>query len=473
MQLNTNRIFNDRLIFDHSIPCKLRVANSFWDWIQRIISWIYSPSAYSEENRRTVSCFKKYLTDVLGESRLQRICSRYSVKLEENGSPLLSRDVAKIVIGAQCVSVADIDDLPSYSSVQLAKKVEELRDPFLGQLQVKEIIKPISGRPTDWLSCYFYDPFLADRERLQICKENPRDNQETFVHNLSARVIKREMDVGTLIPAPNHPSGKPQFYYVSAKLVTGEGMVSYILHPATSDTNLEPLRLFRGTSARSGEIDAISTVITDFERHLGKEAFESGEQYEAILQEKGMQPAVEIGHSLGSTIVQYRLAHKDHIQKAYLFCGPGLPMREVRKFNEKNLPIQLFIRHSHRDILSNLGDAHLGFRASPNTHVEFWKYHPPRKKMHQSPHVAVWGREKIPFGIEGGLSGEHRDAALYYEKFKRERLRTVLGPIIAAALRGIRTVVRTCFNTRTNTEMGLKTGQFKNGLWQVEHFRPM
>jgi hypothetical protein len=282
------------------------------------------------------------------------------------------------------------------------------------------------------------------------------------------------MEVGTLISAPNHPTGRAQFYYVSAKLVTGKGMVSYTLHPASRDTNLEPLRLFRGTSARSSEIDAISTLVTDFEKELGRTAFESGEQYEEILRENGLQAPVEIGHSLGSTLVQYRLAALDHIRKAYLFCGPGVPMKEVEKFNKKNLPVQLMIRHSDKDQLSNLGDAHIGFQAPSNSDVDFKKYFAPQtKKMTQSSHVAVYGREKVYYGIEGGFSPDRRDAALYFKNYRRERLRVRLGPIVAQILRGIRSTVRTLFSTRTRVVQGLKIGQFKNGLWQVEHFRPM
>src|SRR3990167_1122554 len=100
MQLDTSRFLSDRLLFDDTLECKFRIANGFWDWIQRIISWISSPSSYSEENRRTVEAFQRFLVDALGVDRLRRISHRYNFDWEEmKKSPLLSRDVAKILIG--------------------------------------------------------------------------------------------------------------------------------------------------------------------------------------------------------------------------------------------------------------------------------------------------------------------------------------------------------------------------------------
>jgi len=496
MELSTNRVFNSRLIYDEALPEKFRVANSFWDWLKRIISWIWSPSSYSAENRLTLHCFKKYLLDTLGEERLQRICTRYSLDLEameKKGSPLLSRHVAKIVIGARNVSVEDINDFlqksPSDScfsgknsfldldSATLAGVIERLSDPFEGRWKVADIAKRISGRPTEWIASWIYDPFSADRERLEVSRENPTDSFEVFMHNMVARVIKREMDVGTLVPAPNHPSGRPQFYYVSGKLISGEGMISYIFHPATADTNLEPMRLFRGTAARNSEIDGVSTVITDLEPDLGRTAYESGLVYEPFIREKLGQPRIEGGHSLGATLVQYRLAseldHMNHIEKAYLFCGPGVPRKEAEKFNRKNPKVHLFIRRSTKDPSVKAGEVHLGHQAPSNVQVDYWKYHAPRKKMDQAAHVAVWGREKkVHVGIEGGMPTEKRNREFYHKDNWIERLRSTFGPPIARRLRSLRNRCRSHFSSRAELEQGLKIGSMQKGRWHVDHFKP-
>ncbi len=510
MQLNTNRFFSNRVVFDHSLDGKLRVANSFFDWCQRIIAWVWAPSSYSDENRRTISCFTKYLIDRLGADRLQRICSRYSLDLdqmEKKGSPLLSRDVAKIVIGTQSLNVADINDFllkaqggddprfigkSSFADLDpslFAEVCASLQN-SLGNWQVEEIRgepskisgRPgkISGRPTEQLSNFYFDPFLADRERLKLVKEHPLDHFETFVHNMVARVIKREMEVGTLIPAPNNLNNKfPQFYYVSAKVVTGKGIVSYLVHPASKDTDLKPMRLFRGTSPRNSDLDAISTMITDLEKDLGRSAYESGIPYDTtiseILSSQGLTvPEIEAGHSLGSTIAQYRLANTNHVKTAYLYCGPGLPEQEVEKFNKKTSPVHLVIRKSKNDPFSKLGGVHIGYQAPENVIVEFLKYHGPKKKLGQNPHITVWGKEKYYHGVEGGISPYLRDLRLYNKNRRSERIRSLLGPFAAVPLRFLRSCVRILDpNSRVNKERGLKIGVHKNGAWQVEHFRAM
>ncbi len=490
MQLNTSRFFSDRVTFNNSLKGKLQVTSSLWDWFQRIISWIYSPPAYSDENRRTVTAFKTYLAEILGLERLQRICSRYTLdldKLAARKNPLLTRDVAKIVIGAKVVSVEDVNEYilknqhdrrfagkTNFSELDadtLASVEALLKTPFGHLWEVDHIHQKISGRPTEELSCLIYDPFLADRERIQLMEENPSDPLETFVHNMTARVIKREMDVGTLIPAPNHPDGRGQFYYVSAKLVTGKGMLSYLFHPATNDTNLEPIRLFRGTSPRNSDTDAISTLIVDFENPLGKEAFLSGEPYEEIIREKLPVPTLEGGHSLGSNLVQWRLANMSHIKKAYLYCGPGLPEKEVEKFNDKHPDVRLIIRLTAKDPWSSMGDAHIGYKSNmPEDRISFLKYLP-HHNYPDNPHVAVPGRESYLYGVEEGLTPQARDRALYNKNNYKERIRSLFGPLMAKILRIIRAWVRSVVNTRAESERGLKIGIIQRGRWQVDHFR--
>lgn len=468
MQLNTNRIFNDRLVWDEKAPEKLRVKSSFWDWCKRIISHIWSPASYTEENKRTVRAFKKYLVDTLGADRLQRICSRYGVDL--NAAHLNSRMVAQIVIGTKVVTLQDVAEkysVEQLSSEKLSQAVTQLSTLFDNHWKVAHLWKSITGKPSNLFARIFYDPFLADRERLYLTgKEHPTFH--AFLNHMSAKIINREMVVGTLVPV--RIKGQPeQFYTVSGKLITGQGMVSYILRPATKDTRLEPIRLFRGTLARNSEIDGISSVITDFERKLGKSAFESGVEYEKYIQDP---PKIEAGHSLGSALVQYRLAHSDHIEKAYLFNGPGIPEEEVLKFNKKKSKAHLFIRQSTKDIVAGAGEVHLGYQADSDQ-VHFLKYHAPRKKLPQSAHGMVYEMEpKTYYGVEGGWDPKKRDQELYHKYHLTEVVRSLIGPIIACALRIFRDIYRCFCLSRAQIEQGLKLGRIQNGRWQVEHFRP-
>ncbi len=490
MQLNINRFFSDRIVFDNSREDKLRVTNTFWDWCQRIISWVWSITSYTDENRRTVSCFRKYLIDALGPERLQRISSRYQInfeQMEKKGSPLLSRDVAKIVVGAANVTVDDINEYiqksPSDPLVKgkknfldldsntLASIHKKLNNPFKQLGELPPIEGEISGKPTETLACIFYDPFLADRERLELVKEHPTDPFETFMHNMVARVIKRDMDVGTLVPAPNHSSGRAQFYYVSAKLVTGHGMISYLFHPASPDTDLEPIRLFRGTSTRNSELDSLSTMITDLEKDLGRSAYKSGEIYEKVIREKLPIPAVEGGHSLGSTVVQYRLANMDHIRKAYLYCGPGIPMSEVEKFNQKVLKPKLIIRATEGDRWHKMGEAHLGHKMGSMEHIDVRRYRPLKKDGAYDRHVTVWPKEKYEHEVITHFPSESIDKEFHNQYCSAERARSSVGPILASILSIARFLSRNLVTGRIHLEKGLKLGTIQNGRWKVHHYR--
>lgn len=473
MQLDTSRFFSDRLIFDPSLDSKLQIQNSLLDFFKRVISWIFNRSFYSDENIKSVQCFKKYLVDTLGEARLQRICTRYSIhfdEMERLGSPLLSRDVAKIVIGSKSVFVEDIEAFGALSSEEIAEKCEVLSHLLDENWEVAPIEGKITGKPTEFFAGIFYDPFLADRERLELIKEHSEDSFETFLHNMVARVIKRELDVGMLVLAPNSPDGVKQYYFVSAKLITANGMVSYILHPASDYSTLEPIRLFRGTSPRSSEIDAISTLITDFEGDLGKSAYESGKPYERVLAEYLEIPQIEVGHSLGATLVQYRLANMDHIQRAYLYSGPGIPESEVMKFNRKTAPVHLTIRRTEKDYLHSLGQIHIGYRAPPNVDVDFFKYHSSKTQISPNRHVTVWAKEKYLYGIEGGLS---LDEELCHKDEFREVLRSHLGGVTATFFRALRYSSRALFGSRAEDERGVKIGQMTPQGWRVDHFSPI
>lgn len=476
MQLNTSRFFSDRLIFDETSPSKFRVVEGFWGWFQRIVSWIYSPRQYSEENRRTVACFHRYLTQTLGENRLKRISLRYGLDWESmKESPLLSRDVAKIFIGAKCVGVEDINELglgdfSQLSAQTLQEEIGRLSSPFDEMWRVDRIAKKISGGPSQWLARVFYDPLLLDREKLELMGTHPQNSFENFMHSMVARVIKRELHVGDLVNAPNHPDGRAQFYYVSGQLVTGKGMVSYIFHPAGNDTNLEPMRLFRGTSLRNSELDALSTVVTDLEPNLGMSAYRSGALFEPLIREILGEVRIEGGHSMGSTVVQHRLVEMDHIREAHLYSGPGVKEEELREFNRKNPKVRLVIRAASNDVLHQLGQMHLGYQAPSNVHVDFVRYRPTRAVGGTHPHVAMWAQEPAYFAREE-VSSEIRDHHLSYKGNLKEYCRSFFGPFVSAIVACVRDIIRFLFTCRIHAENGLKIGRMEGDRWRVDHFR--
>ena len=429
---------------------------------------ILDPGAASD-----TEIFKSEAVSRLGQNRFERICRRYALNFEK--PELYSREIAKVVIGAKDVRVEDVcevESMDALSAEDLAEIYRDLRGAFDDcGYRVPEIDRKITGAATEFFARLLFDPFVADRERLALCEEHPQDSFSVFIHNMASRVIKREMEVGTLIPAPNDAQGRPRFYYLSGKLVTGKGMVSYLFHPATRDTDLPPLRFFRGSAFRSGEIDGISTLITDLEKDLGRTAYESGIPYEPWIQKLLPPVATEVGHSLGSTIVQYRLANMDHIRKAYLFNGPGLPSGETVKFNQRmgtaDHQVELVIRQSTHDKAAALGQLHLGYKAPKNVDIDFMKYHVQKTAIH--PHVAVWGRETdAQYGIEG-MTQEQIDLECNHEKNTLEKIRYWIGWIFSLIFRIFRDLFRSFFPSESLHSHGLHVGLVKNGQWSVVH----
>jgi hypothetical protein len=459
-------IFGDRIILgDKSTGIDaLKADHSFSSWLFRIVSWIYSPSSYADENRRTIARVKEYFTQQLGSKRFMRVCDRYQMNLKtmkSKGSPLLSRDIAKILVGIQDVKIEDIEDLVQFSknedekvwpkSIDIKLRDELRRIPDLKGLSSENLStqifatlhealskaaqfvdvpvidrKGMSGAvPTETLACFFNDPLLADRERLILSKENATHSFEIFVHNFVARIIGREMEVGMLIPAPNHEKlSIPQFYRVSAKIVSGGGMVSYILMPATLTTDLKSIQFFRGTTILFSGLDSSSTMIADMEKELGRSCYESGKIYEEILKKELGVISIGAGHSLGATTLGYFMANMDRFETGYFFNGPGLPSREVEGFNKRmrekahlSTLRQIIIRDTNDDIFSLFGSKKLGFEA-PNhvVEVDYRKYYFQKNTESLSLHVLVPGCQERYIGIEGYHNGKDDQAHLAKEE---------------------------------------------------------
>lgn len=500
--LNISRFFSDRMVIRDG-KCSIDRSNRFF-------SWLFSPRVYAEENRRTVRCFKKYLLDTLGSERLSRICTRYGIhfqELEKSGGAFLSRHAAMISIGVQDVSADDINELiekakqdPSQWPAWIDRQWREplsrantltdlepsvfnsvrraLASPF--DWRVEKIAGRITGRCVERIGRLYHDPFQADRERLQLVEKHPHHDFAVFMHNMAVNVVKREMDVGALIPAPPHPSGSPQFYYVAAKVVTGEGMVSYILLPAHQNTNLEPVRLYRGSAFRSGEVDALSTLITDLEENLGESSYVSGDAYQPILDRLFNIPIVA-GHSLGSTQAQFAVSRDrlNRIRQAYLFNGPGVSRDEVEAFNRKmqngRSKVRLTIRDSTKDKLSKLGQYHLGYQAPANkVTIDYVKYHAPSTPVPgASPHVMIYPHERtVLYGIAGTFGQQVDEELDHTHQSTIEPLRASLGPALAWVLKKVQTAKRFLFSSRAHESRGLYLALVHKGAWCRLHVPP-
>ncbi len=515
---------SDRILISKTAPdvFSMRLANSWREWFMRIISWIYSPASYTEENRKTIRCFQEMLKPI-GAERLQRICTRYNIdfaKMEKEGSPLLSRTIAKISVGLQDVTTMDMEEalakakekppqFPFWAPKSLqqvlvdTKTADELcAEDFAALVKalgypaksflLEESCQINGGRPTEFFARFFFSQFLADRERLALQAKNPDITMAEFVDTMAVRHMRREMEVGMLVPAPNHAvTGAKQFYCVIAKLITGEGFVSYVFGPATRDTDLQTIEFFRGTSTNPAEVDMLSALITDMEPSLGDGAWSSSKIYRPL--KKKYLPPIRIvaGHSLGSTLAQRAIVKNSDIREAYLKHGPGIPDQKIEQFNNRmarpeSQPIKLNIQDGEKDDLSVMGNIHLGYNApAEKVAIDFSIYSAAHKAGRFSVHTMNWHDQ--PFC---GMAGGHGTAWTTYinnhlnhkSRVSLNWLREAVGPYLVRIFRLIRDFFRWAVGSRVRELRGLQLGVYqqvgvsrKSGpqyKWTVHHIKP-
>ena len=487
----------------------IRRADSLWDWMIRIISWIYAPASYTEENRRTIQCFQRMLAPV-GQERLQRICNRYNIDLaemEKKGSPLLSRTIAKISVGLADGQTVDFEkaiakcklphSVPIFSeeldaALQAVSCAEELSASNFAKLYdalsspSKSFPLPnmpeIKGScPTECLAWFSFDQFLADRERLGLQALHPKMNMDAFTRNVCLRVMRRLAPVGALMPAPRRPDGTRQFYRIASRTITGKGFVSYVYVPATRDTNLKTIQFYRGTSTTPGEVDAFSSIITDLEEQIGKTAWKSSKLYRPF---KVFLPPVEIvaGHSLGAVLASRDMVKNRVIQKGVFLSGPGgLTSKKIAQFNERmrqelSAPVTVEIDDANGDFLSAMGGLHLGFQAPEKVKILFRHFGASKKVNRLSVHTMIWDSQKY-CGIEGGHSTERMDAYLNRKsRVSLDWIRESIGPYLVKIFQMIRDFCRWAICSRTLALQGLQIGTYEKGpdglRWKVRNIKP-
>ncbi|MBN2479606.1 MAG: hypothetical protein JXA94_05210 [Parachlamydiales bacterium] len=426
--LNDTGFFGDRLTFNAKSGF-LKIANSILNFILSI--FYLAPKDYTEENRKAISCFKKYLLERVGEDRLKRISNKVGVdfdKMHKKGSSLTSKHVVKVLIGTKDVSFSDLQELMdavkensrdfswlSKDLVRKLKKIKKLDDldkksfdrlykeygtPLKDKADYEPIQGIISGRATKPIARYIFDPVLDMKERLQICETNDKLSLEGFYEKLSKIIASRLMEVGTIIKGPADKYGNPGYYRVAARLVTAKGMVSYVLNPATKDTkHLKPIRVVKTSGFKLANIDMLSFYHTDLEKYIGKTAFLSSLKYEKYLNKFNVDTA--IGHSIGGCIVQHEMAYFNKIKNIYTYNSPGVPKYVLDKFNQRQTPSKIFIRRTTSDPIDLGGSYHLGYKANKNVDIDYKKFSIiERKNSTIHPHNIIFAENQATYKVD-------------------------------------------------------------------------
>lgn len=352
-----------------------------------------------------------YFSEHLGERRFQDICRRMKVNIEKK---LLERDLAKIIIGSSDVKREDIQEVLTKKftpilPVELLQKIRNIQEvedlpsevfhelyqrlasPFSYDFKVNMHEKSIEDSiHKAWHFAYSsikFDPYWFTKKRLHILLEGFKLDLHLYYERLASFYVACEdLEVGCYLPAPTNTT--PNYYKVSAILVTGGGQIGMFLAPATKSMDLLPIRITRGTPAAPSGLDLTSHLITDMERDIGKMGYESGLPYQEVIHNLYKSPHVELGYSIGGTIAQWRAADcSNNIHSLWLFKSPGVPREIYHKFNtsilQRTEPLDVHIFSAKRDFIDLTGEYILGYNAPSNVRLHLYLMSIPRPNPHR------------------------------------------------------------------------------------------
>lgn len=334
-----------------------------------------------EQNRETWKIFKQSLFETIGERKFDWICHRYRGKydftaLQKSGQPLLPEHVELMSIGASQLLGRDVksrfpEKLRTLSREMLSERMRQVQPfPIVGSY--KDPLK-IGGSPGSRMAHFFHDKILMDKEKQLLLSDVKRQDFPAWRERFSKTVVNRELLPGQLIPAPGW-DGAMDYYKVFKKIGTGDGLVAYALKPATADSTLKPLVVFRPSQWAFSNEDAFETYFNDVQPHIGEMGWKAAEGiFQQLMNDPQFRRNNEkislSGYSLGGAHAQYFLAaHSDHIADAVFFSDPSVDAVTADNFaaamREKPLrdePLNIQIVRMKGDFCQYVGDKHVGW----------------------------------------------------------------------------------------------------------------
>jgi hypothetical protein len=303
-------------------------------------------------------------------------------------------ELFKVLTGAE--SLNDLDAAHFQAILKLLSPIANVPS-VLGI----EATSPITANPASFGASLSYNSDLFGmlsgktsmaNERAQLFNQvaalpgdTDEERWEGYTELLAKEIAYKEMEEGTIIPAPMFEGcDQPRFYKVAKRCAAGTGMVAYLLTPATPDMKeLPPFVLFRGSVFFPSGLDAFSTYVTDLEPILAERAFEGGkEQLFAELDRNGFfdEQNIQIaGHSLGGALAEHfvwecaqrQLNHPGSLNNLAtinmsLFNSPGIGYGKANEFREildriEGFKIEGKLYKTKGDIVDLAGGAHIGY----------------------------------------------------------------------------------------------------------------
>ncbi len=363
------------------------------------------PSSFStdavEQNKQTWKIFRQSLVDTIGQRKFEWICHRYRAhlnftRMENTGQALLPGHVELFSIGASQLFCRDIkarfpERIKTLSREQLTDRMRQIQPfPIVGSY--RDPVK-ITGSPGSLLAHFFHDKLLMDKEKQLLFSDVERLTFAAWQERFTKVIVNRELIEGQLVPAPGQ-DGRIDYYKVYRKIGTGDGLVSYALKPATNNSTLKPLIVFRPSQWAFSNEDAFETYLNDVQRNVGEMGWKSAARvFEDLMTDPSFRRNHEkvslSGYSLGGAHAQYFLeAHYDNISNAIFYNDPspdGLAERVAQRMNQmprRTEPLNIQIFWTKGDFCHYVGGKHVGWGVNhPDVNIQLMEVDHDNKKI--------------------------------------------------------------------------------------------
>lgn len=355
-----------------------------------------------EQNKQTWKIFRESVVGTIGQRKFDWICHRYRsqinfTRMERSGKPLLPEHVELFSIGSSQLMGRDIksrfpEKIKTITREQLSERIR-LVQPFGIVGGYRDPVK-ISGSPGSLLAYFFHDKKLMDKEKQLLFSDVERLTFPAWLERVSKVVVNRELIEGQLIPAPGQ-DGRIDYYKVHRKIGTGDGLVAYALKPATSNSTLKPLLVFRPSQWAFSNEDAFETYLNDVQPNVGEMGWKAAAaSFRQLMSDPHFRRNNEkisiTGYSLGGAHAQYFLAaHADNVSHAVFYNDPSVDDETAERFaesmNRKPLrtePLNIQIYRMKGDFCHYVGGKHIGWGVNrPDVNIQLMEVDHENKKI--------------------------------------------------------------------------------------------
>ena len=338
-------------------------------------------------NQKTWDLFLRTLTQTIGLAKYQWICNRYcfdAQSMQKQGKPLLPEHIKLFTIGAGQIFTSDIKRLyppgrkiKQLTRLELQEKMRQAQ-PFQNTLSTRLNPVFIGGTPSQSHAWIFYHPLLMDEEKLMLFSDVQSMSVPAFLERFCKAIVNRELFEKQLIPAVGS-DGRADFYRVYKKISTGHGLVAYALKPATSDSTLKPLLIFRPTQIAISHEDMFQSIFNGLEPLIAKSGYVAAKPlFERLIKDSAFLPPGKkmdiAGYSLGGAHAQRFLADfHPFVSSAYFYSNPSIDRQTAERFAAETLSsrrddlLNLYIFRIRGDICHYVGgEKHIGCNAKAN-----------------------------------------------------------------------------------------------------------